>query len=172
MVSQERLKQLMHYDPLTGVMCRIASTGNATKIGVPVKSTDTKGYLICRIDKKLYRVHRLAFLYVTGAMPSANIDHKNGIKTDNAFSNLRDVSQSKNQMNKRVQKNNTSGHTGVIYIKQADRWRANVKMDGVTRCLGHFKTKEEAVAVRDAAAKNQFGEYHPSKGVYSNGKAC
>jgi hypothetical protein len=114
-------------------------------------------------------VHRAAFLFMTGSLPSRSfdVDHINGVRHDNRWINLRLASRSQNNMNSAAPKNNTSGHKGVhldrrMYKKGAPKnpWFARIKVSGKTLHLGFFKTFEEAVEVRKQAEKKYFGEFN------------
>jgi hypothetical protein len=86
--------------------------------------------------------HRLAFLYMTGSLPPADVDHVNGVRNDNRWSNLRLATRSQNMWNvKRC--------TGAY--QQNGRWYASIKVDGKRRSLGGYSTKEDASAAYHAA---------------------
>src|SRR5690606_33911522 len=107
-LTQARLKQLLDYDPTTGIFTRRVSRGGMKK-GSVAGFTSVKGYTVIGVDGKLYSAHRLAWLYVYGVMPR-EIDHRNRVKTDNSILNLREASRAMNNQNKVVgQKNSRSG---------------------------------------------------------------
>lgn len=92
------------------------------------------------------------------------VDHINGCKNDNQKGNLRippeDYSfQSYNNMNKRIQSNNTSGCPGVCYHKDSCKWRASISVNNKRIDLGSYSTFDEAVRVRKEAEEKYFGEY-------------
>ena len=89
------------------------------------------------------------------------VDHIHGrdSRNDNRKSNLRIVNMSKNGMNKKIQKNNTSGVTGVSLNKNKTKWRARIKVNGKEKHLGEFVNFEDAVQERKNAEKKYFGEY-------------
>lgn len=161
MITKEYLKSVAHYNPVSGDMfwkerpewhfknngaCRSWNTKYA---GNKMETLDGKGYKVVSINKKRYLVHRLVWLYVHGRWPNI-IDHKNGIRTDNRLSNLRDVSMSENHKNRSISKNNTSGVTGVYLNKSRGLWCAQMKHGGKTYHLGSSVFFEEAVALRKA----------------------
>ena len=145
-ITQEQLKEFVSYDPLTGTFIRLKGKGKGLVAG---SLNRTKGYIYLRVDGHRYMAHRLAWLYVYGAHPEDVIDHKNGIKDDNKISNLRVVTKSENQRNRVINKNNSSGILGVY--KNKNRWVAQITLDGVTKSLGSYTTRNEAAQVRKAA---------------------
>lgn len=118
MLTQDRLKELMRYDEETGILTRRVSTSSNARAGDIAGSKDKDGYLVIRIDKKLYRAHRLAFLYVYGRFPEEFTDHINGIRDDNRISNLREVTRQENMQNqKKRTRPDMSMPTGVVVNK-------------------------------------------------------
>jgi hypothetical protein len=108
-------------------------------------SPDDRGYLRLELKGKTYKCHRLAWFYVTGKWPIHCIDHINQIKSDNRFSNLRDVSLSINQLNKKKYSNDKiSAYKGVNFKKKINKWRAVLTYEYVIYHLGYFNTEEEA----------------------------
>ena len=143
-LTAERLREVISYDPNTGEFIWIATLSNAAKAGTR-PSYHSKGYLCIKIDGKLYKAHRLAWLFMTGDFPPRLIDHINGIRDDNRFSNLREATKSENQQNlKRAQANNKSGFLGVY--ASYGKWRAAITLDGKLTHIGSFKTPEIAHA--------------------------
>jgi hypothetical protein len=145
-LTQERLKHLFTYDPMTGFLTRRVKSKNGHKAGTVASARDVDGYVIVGIDGRTYFAHRLAWLYMFGAFPAGEIDHKNHIHDDNRLSNLRDVSTSRNQQNRiKAQANNrTSGLLGVSWHKDNKRWRATIHINGRQRLVGQFDSAQEA----------------------------
>lgn len=160
-LSQAYLKSILHYDPDTGVFTRLLSK-NGWKAGEVAGGGDGRGYIVLDINNIAYRAHRLAFLYMEGSFPRAQVDHINGKKDDNRWVNLRDVSQSENQRNASRRRNNTSGCMGVSMQKATGRWLAYISTNGQRKHLGTFADISAAIASRKAAeiAHN----YHPNHG--------
>lgn len=142
MLTQERLKELLNYNPLTGIFTRLVTSGGALK-GSEVGCLTPKGYLTVQIDGKTYRLNRLAWFYVYGVWPNIS-DHKNGIRTDNSIDNLRDLSVQANTQNQRkATKTNKSGLLGVTLLPHG-RYRAQITVNKKNICLGVYGTPEEA----------------------------
>jgi hypothetical protein len=130
-------------------------------VGDKAGSRMTTGYLRCTLDKRNYRVHQLAWLYVYGVWPQHQIDHINHDKADNRIANLRDVTCSMNNQNRRRQSRNASGFLGVSWSKDMRRWIAGIKVAGKTVNLGYFADKNDAIKARLTAER----KYHPSRPV-------
>jgi len=152
MITQERLKEVLSYDPDTGVFTWLDSGKVA---GLP----HTKGYLRMSLDGGKYLMHRLAWLYVHGKFPDNQIDHINHGKKDNRICNLRDVTGSQNQMNRGVQSNSTTGIKGVYWIKNRNKYRAQIKVMGKITYLGYFVDKMEAARAYMLACKELHGDF-------------
>jgi hypothetical protein len=110
------------------------------------------------LDNIYYRAHRLAWLYVHDVWPDDQIDHINGCRDDNRIANLREVTNAQNMQNlHRPHSRNTSGYLGVHFVRERNRWGAQIRDNGRKRNLGHFATAEEASAAYLAAKR----ELHP-----------
>lgn len=161
MLTAARLRELLSYDPETGVFrwrvyrARNARAGDVA--GRIIKAAPDKGggYRSIGIDGSEYLAQRLAWLHMTGEWPPAQVDHENRNRDDNAWRNLRDATRSQNQANRPAQANNTSGFKGVAFHKGAGRWRATLGK----RHLGLFDSPEQAHAAYAEAARGAFGEF-------------
>lgn len=143
-LTQERLKEVLHYDHDTGVFTWITKIGTRVKSGDNAGCNDGKGYLSIMIDYKNYRCHRLAWLYVYGVLPSGKIDHRDTIRNHNWISNLRDVTHVVNLQNqKKCHKHNATGFLGVSLLKSG-KYASQIKVKGNVKYLGTFTTPEEA----------------------------
>lgn len=99
MITAKRLREIARYDSETGDLISTVIRGNVNR-GDRIGSLNGKGYLACKIDNRGYLVHRLAWLYETGAWPAGDLDHKNRRRTDNRFANLRVATLSQNGFNR------------------------------------------------------------------------
>ena len=154
-LTQARLKELLSYDPDTGVFVWIKKTNNRILIGSVAGSPD-EGYWYIRIDGKNHRAHRLAWLYVYGEFPDGFIDHMNRERADNRISNLRIATRSVNGQNRKIHNNNTSGIPGVCWHNRKQKWYAKVTNNRKHKHLGSFDTIEKAIAARKAAEKKFY----------------
>lgn len=116
-------------------------------------SLDKSGYVInC---KNKLRMHRL----VLNCPKKLNVDHINHNKNDNRKHNLRICTQSQNNMNKSLQINNTSGVTGIVWLKDESKWRAMIKVNGNTITIGDYKSKQDAIMARKKAEEKYFKDF-------------
>lgn len=150
MLTQARIRELLHYCPESGVFTNIKARKKVV-VGSVAGYLNNHGYVVIMVDGKQYRAHRLAWLYIHGTFPPNQIDHINMVKTDNRICNLRMATHSENQQNRPIQCNNTSGHIGVSWHKRDQKWMAYIKRDGKSIFLGRFKYINEAIAARNAA---------------------
>lgn len=159
MLTQERLKELLSYDPETGLFTRLVGrSGPNARAGDIAGCDNGKGYIRIYVDGKPYKAHRLAWFYMTGEWVP-EVDHENTIKSDNRWDNLRKATRGQNRGNTRAYKNNTSGLKGVSFNKRTARWAAQIQKDGVKVGLGYYATAEDAHAAYVIAAKKYFGEF-------------
>lgn len=108
---------------------------------------DSHGYLMVKIGKFDYLLHRLIWLHQTGSWPALQIDHINGVRDDNRWENLRVATGAVNGQNKWVAASGTSSkELGVSKSKTQGRWMANISANGVLMRLGTFCSEEAALA--------------------------
>lgn len=165
--SQQELRAAFEYNPHSGALiwkhrARVRQCTNTRYAGTPALACRSRhGYLEGTFNGQLYAQHRIIWKLVTGEEPD-EIDHINGDRSDNRFVNLRNVSRGLNRLNTKRQSNNTSGVTGVRWLKRERLWRSEIKLGGKTTCLGYFRNFDEAVrARRDAESRMGF---HPNHG--------
>lgn len=140
-LTAARLRELFHYDPDTGVFTRLVRVNRYPTVG----TLNTRGYRIIHIGSRNYRTARLAFLYMTGSWPEFEVDHIDGQKTNDKFSNLRDVTKSINAQNKHVARNdNSSGLLGAHKLEGGKAWTSSIRVCGKQVSIGKFKTAQEA----------------------------
>lgn len=160
MLTQERLKELLHYDPETGVFTWRCDTRN-TRAGARAGSVSKHlGYRLIKFAGPPQLEHRLAFLYMTGAWPKQQVDHINGRKTDNRWFNLRDVSDRVNKENRRkAQANNKVQLLGVSEwpSRGQKRYVAQLSVGGQRVHCSYHATPEEAHATY-LEAKRKYHE--------------
>lgn len=157
-ITQQRLQELLSYDPKTGLFINLTQRQGPAKKGSIAGTKRLDGYIAIQIDGKLYSAHRLAWLYTYGSLPEKDLDHINEIKDDNRIVNLRLATHQQNQQNRsKPYKNNSSGLLGIYWNKQNKKWRAIIEINGKNKHLGYFNTAEQA---HDAYLKGKR-EIHP-----------
>ena len=158
-LTQEKLNSLYDYDPDTGFLVSKKYKNRREHWAKP------GNYISVSIDGKSFPAHRLIWMMVYGYWPN-EIDHINGNKQDNRLCNLRNVTRLENMRNQCVQKNSTSGVTGVYWNKWDKKWAARITVNRKFVHLGYFSNKEDAIATRKAAeVKYGFHENHGRKAL-------
>lgn len=157
-LTVERLKELLHYEPETGVFTwRVKTNKSRNWVGKRAGCANVStGYVMIGIDGHDIRAHRLAWFYMTGEWPANEVDHRNTDKGDNRWDNLRQATTRLNGENKRrANRNSKTGFLGVS--PHRNRFMARIKVNGKHKCLGTFDTPEQAHAAY-VATKRQLHE--------------
>ena len=157
MLTQQELKELLHYEPLTGVFTRRTATANCVQAGDIAGTKETTGYIRLRVLNKKYLAHRLAWLYVYGEWPSKHLDHINGVRDDNCIANLREATPRENSQNTKKRHGARCRLKGVRVYK--GRFLAQICTRGKNLHIGCYNTEEEAHAAYMAAAEKEFGAF-------------
>ena len=145
MLSQMRVQELLSYDAQSGVLTWRVARVNHVQAGAVAGSRNPRGYVTVGIDGRIYRAHRVAWLYAYGSWPKDQIDHINGDKSDNRLVNLRDVTHRTNQENMPAIRR--SGKLlGTHFNKRHKKWLATINVDSKVLRLGNFGTEQEAHA--------------------------
>lgn len=158
MLSQDELKELLHYEPETGVFTwkerklssfkntRCGATWNTRFAGKVAGWYDNLGYIYIRVNKVLYPAHRLAILYTTGEFPNDVIDHINRDTSDNRLLNIRCCSHADNMQNKV----NNSKVIGTCFNKSRNKWNAYTKQTSSEKqsLIGYFVEYWDAICAR------------------------
>ena len=158
-LTQARLKELLHYNPLTGVFTWLKPLRNGVRPGSVAGCVHQQGYVQIAMFGRSYRAHRLAWLYVHGTWPKAELDHINGIRGDSGISNLREATRAENGRNLSRNTRNKSGFRGVCWEPVRRRWRAAIGFEGRIISLGRFTTAKDASVAYEAKATELFGEF-------------
>jgi hypothetical protein len=151
MITQSRLKQLLDYDPETGVFKWRESNSNRAPVGSVVRGLSRGGYLRARLDGRLYYCHRLAWLYVYAKWPSEHLDHVNHNRSDNRLCNLREASNSENMQNRAGPTVRSTTGTLGVGVMPGGRFRAQIVVEGKNTYLGCFDSVEDAESAYLAA---------------------
>lgn len=177
MIDRDALRELLHYEPDTGVLTwkprgrgmfpsdrswKMWNTRYAGKRAGSVK-VNASGYVCRRIKvagRDLYE-HRVAFMLNSDRPMPDEIDHKNRDATDNRWENLQESSRSENSRNVSMRADNTSGVTGVHWRQSEAKWSACCMLKGARHYLGLFSGLDEAaMEVLEFRAEHGFSPSH------------
>ncbi|MEY8140966.1 HNH endonuclease signature motif containing protein [Falsihalocynthiibacter sp. CO-5D18] len=170
----DALREAVGYDPLIGLLYWRwrddvpLSTNNRFAGKRAFAYVDVGGYLMGGFRGKRILAHRAAFAIAHGYLPE-QVDHINGVTSDNRYLNLRASNYAENHRNQRKASNNTSGVMGVTWHKQCQKWRARIKINNRYIHLGLFANKADAIASR-RAAEVRYG-FDPLHGHSSESRA-
>lgn len=172
--SQQELQELFSYDPQTGLLhwkerSRSLFTNNKSHKTWNTRyankeaftALDAKGYRVGAIHDEVCRASRVIYKLVYG-IDAIQIDHSDGIRTNNRISNLANVTGLQNQKNMKTPVNNTSGHIGVIWDASRNKWAARIKVNTKHINLGRYAEFNDAVAARKQAELDHG--FHPNHG--------
>lgn len=157
-MNAQRIRELLDYDLEFGSFVHRVSRGRV-KSGMIAGSPHNAGYLRTRVDGRDYLLHRLAFLWVEGELPEAHVDHINGNRLDNRWSNLRKASRSENMMNASISQRNSTGAKGVHFDKSRGTWLASLSVKGRSKNLGRFRDPLLAESIVRRARNEHHGEF-------------
>ena len=168
-LTVEFLREILHYEPETGVLTwRVQPNGRVPKGSVAGYTHE--GYIALKIKRKRYFAHNLAWFYVYDEWPNCQLDHIDLNPKNNRIANLRLCTVAQNLQNRSIQSNNTSGHPGVKWHKNMQKWTANIGVNGRRIWCGSFDLIEEAIEARKAA-KLKHHPFHPIDNTVAGGGA-
>lgn len=157
--SQDRLKSLLRYDPLTGELRWAVRKGSATAGSLATRKASNCGHIGINIDCEPYLAHRVIWKLQTGADPADGIDHADGDHANNKWGNLREASHCQNMANRKRPNNNTSGIKGISFHIRSKKWQARISANGVSHHLGYFETLQTAAQALKSARSRLHGEF-------------
>lgn len=143
--TQERLNELFDYEQASGKLLWKRFMGGRAKAATEAGNARADGYIRVKVDGTLFLAHRLIWVIETGSQPQNTIDHINGNRGDNRFSNLRDVTHAENLQNlKKARSDSSTGLQGVTRDQRDGAYMAYIRTNGKSRSLGRFKRPEDA----------------------------
>ena len=143
-LTAERLRELLYYDPETGVFTRLISISNSP-VGRVAGTQTHNGYKKISVNGKIYFSHRLAWLYVHGVWPKEQIDHIDGDRLNNRLGNLREATAAQNSQNLHdARSDNKAGLIGAHRNNQKNCWFSQIKDGNKNRYLGSYATAQDA----------------------------
>lgn len=146
MLTAERLREALSYDPLTGLFTWRIRASSRAMIGQVAGTLHRYGYIQIKLDGVVYRAARLAWLYMTGAWPSGVVDHRDRARANNRWQNLRDVTVGVNNENVGLtsHKNLSTGLLGVTVHKRTGLFAGQIKLKGRHKTLGYYRDPMDA----------------------------
>lgn len=158
-ITQERLKELIAYDPEDGSFRWRVNRSGGVRAGDTAGSTNKRGLRYIDVEGRKYAAHRLAWLFMTGSWPTKLVDHRDRDFSNNAWTNLREATHAGNSQNRSIGRDNTSGIKGVSWSIAAGKWQAQIRANGKTIHLGTFAQKSDAAKAYALAAARHHGEF-------------
>jgi hypothetical protein len=164
MLTQKQLKELLSYDPDTGLFTWLVNRPAGVKAGDQAGHLNKKdGYWTIKVLGKQYAAHRLAWFYSYGHWP-IDLDHKDRVRSNNSLLNLREATPTQNGKNTGMRPSNTSGFKGVTWNRKCGKWQAQAKLSGESHHLGLFDCAEMASRAYEEFCKAHHGEFYCSAG--------
>lgn len=160
-LTAEHLREILHYDDLTGDWTWLKTMGCRAKAGAAAGFRHHHGYRMIGVYGEGYTASRLAWLYMRGEWPPKDIeiDHKDMDRTNDRWDNLRLATKAQQAANRRMHPFNTSGRKGVSFHKLTGKWQAAMTVHGRHLHLGLYGSVAEAAEVYADAFRKRFGEY-------------
>jgi len=155
-LTQDSLKDVLVYDPKTGVFIWLVKPSARVSLGQLAGSIDAKGYRVIKIAGKNHKAHRLAWLWVHGEWPKLDLDFINRNTDDNRIKNLREATKEQNGGNSKTRHD---GLKGAYWHKREQVWFSAISIDGRQSFLGNFDTEKAAHQAYCEAAKKKFGKF-------------
>lgn len=152
-LSQNRLKELLRYDPATGNFIWLTTRGKAQKGSIAGHISAKDGYRLINVDQGMCKSSRLAWFYTNGYWPEYDIDHIDRDRSNDRWSNLRHVSRQCNMRNKAISPNNKTGVVGVFWDNSRKNWMSYIAVNNKRFHLGRFTNFSKAVKARWKAEK-------------------
>ena len=163
-LTSERLREALEYEPESGVFTwrhrmDAKPQWNARHAGRRAGSIGSDGYRRITIDDVKHKASRLAFLYMKGAHPPDEVDHTDGQRDDDRWANLNSATRRQNMANRQVHRSNKLGIKGVCWYRLTGKYEAKISAEGKNRHLGYFSNLADAIAARNRAAAELYGEF-------------
>lgn len=159
------INERLAYDPNTGALTWLVSPANNAPIGSVAGAQLKTGYRKITINDHQMLAHHVAWWLHYGEWPEMQVDHVNGIRTDNRIANLRLATQAQQNFNTLPSCKNTSGIKGVALCSKTKMWRAYITVKRKQLFLGNYRNKQDAIAARLAAEGRICGDFIRRQGT-------
>lgn len=153
------IAEWLRYEPDTGDFFWRRPIRNQRAVGAKAGSIDSNGYFRIMVRGVRYKAHRLAWLLMTEVWPTGEIDHINGVKSDNRFCNLREATPSQQRANCPVRRNSRSQTKNVYFRPKDGKWIVRMRVNGKWNFFGSYANKEEAAHVAHLKEVEIYGEF-------------
>jgi len=163
MITQKRLKELLNYDPETGIFNWLLN-GKGRPFGKragTIVDQERRRHRIIMIDGNRHGSGRLAWLYMTGKWPENEIDHRDRDALNDSKSNLREATRQQNLQNRRKPKDCSSKYKGVYWEDSRKKWKAGIRINKVLKFLGRFDKELDAHEAFARVAKEKHDFFLP-----------
>ena len=161
-LTQERLKELLRYDPETGFFTWMIARQRVRK-GSPAGCLHKHGYWVIKVDGCSYKTSRLAWLYMVGEWPRHQIDHSDLDRRNDRWDNLREATVAQNNTNRRAQKNNSCGVKWAYWKRTHNKFEGQIRIEGKLISAGLFETAIEANDACYRISLSHHGEFSRSE---------
>lgn len=176
-LTHNEVAQLLRYEPDTGKLFWLVRHPSMFSAGVrsaewsaakwntryagkeAFTTVSANGYKQGKILGDGQQAHRLMWLLQTGEWPEADVDHINGVRTDNRWTNLRAATRAENNRNRVSHRIATSRFLGVCWAQREGKWRATIKAHDGLKHIGYFDSEEAAAHAYDQWAMDKHGEF-------------
>jgi hypothetical protein len=142
-ISLDRLREVLRYNPETGRFTWVRPASNRVRPGASAGTPSGQGYIKISIDGVSYYAHRLAWMWLHGAMPESQIDHRDGDRSNNKAVNLRAALHCENGQNQGLRSTNKSGFHGVSWSAKHGKWATCIHVGGKKQHIGLFADPAE-----------------------------
>lgn len=166
-LTADDVRALFSYDPVSGLLTWKARLGddpstkswNTKHANKPAGCLGKRGYVNVLIFRVTFKAHRVIWAIQTGAWPSFDVDHWDGVRSNNRWDNLRPATNALNRANSKRPSTNSTGFKGVSFYRKWGRYVASIKVNGRSYYLGGFAGPEDAHRAYVEAAKKHFGPF-------------
>ena len=163
-LTHERLTDILHYEPQTGVWTWLKSQYQnrphpGDVAGVVTETCEGKSYRYIGIDQRHYKSQRLAIYYMTGSWPDGEVTQKNHDSLDDTYDNLRVATRSQTIASSKKRVDNTSSYRGVSWNERVGKFESYIKLNYKKHHLGFFNCPVAAAKARNEAAERLHGNF-------------